>query len=866
MILGVLGMTALALSPAGNSVEFYVERTFDPRDTLDVDDPQAGQTFFVTFGFRDIVVPSAAPGMTGAAMYWTWDNSLVTLGQVTTLSPADFSFRTDNHPFDTPNNTIRIGASGTHTADTEMVIAQFTLTAAGAAEGVYELPLWLHIHTGWDESANTNVVFGTSNVYLAGATAPYWPVNRDFLRAANAPTVTAPTPIRIRAPYVDWLVRDVNEAADPEDIDRDELENLIRDNWNSDYRDGPGLGLFPDLDDLDLSDDDWDRILDSVLEGRDPNEYNTREEIRDRIREVLRELGLLDEGAHIMMQIVSAPSPAPTAFNLPSLTEVGLLSDEVYAGGTFQARVFLQDFTDLTTLSIPLEFNNDFITITNVDVGPAFTANNLEGMPWGNATVGFMNLLNSSGISDWNPATITGAERLFLTLQTTGNSDFSIPDMLETQAAGDDLLDVHHFFTITFRVADDIEDRVTGDTFPLFTPGVARAGEDHAEGTLFAYVDGYAPAWHFCMEDGGPVPSRVPHFPVIARLTRTPDVPTIDIYCEDREENLTGQTTEFDVNEEEDPLVRTVVVNPDNDFTVRIYRRNDAGTWVRIPNVSLPGQGITVDGDEVMFALDTPVGEYRIVAELDDYPGIDATHYVNIIDTTALYITITGTSTLFGKTRADVEEGSVWDFGVNRRYIDMGIRVELINIATGDVIEYTYTEPANTTRTPAANGNPAIAPENNFTMDVPINATVRDLLQSNGTMLRFTRRGPREVTRYGATVVVDEIYLITEVVLVGTAASAIVDGATIDLTRIVRLYAGAMFDARRVGAGDVALIRALVGNEADDYFQVFDINEYWGIDAGDFNSVSRSMGGHTRNEANRNYSFVVTPPAPVVTP
>ena len=219
-------------------------------------------------------------------------------------------------------------------------------------------------------------------------------------------------------------------------------------------------------------------------------------------------------------------------------------------------------------------------------------------------------------------------------------------------------------------------------------------------------------------------------------------------------------------------------------------------------------------------------------------------------------VTIEGRALLFGKTRSNVYNAAgavVWDFEANRYYIDLGILVELVNTVTGEVIHSDMTFEADST-----------AGANNFELTFNANAEIVALLQSNGgAMLRFTRRGEELVyrNRTGTTqeVYVDDMYLVTEVRFDG-AGAVVEDGSVISMTRSVVLYAGAFFEVDRVDLRDVSILRTLIGNTDPDFGR-FNINEYWGVNAGDLNSVSRSMGGHDRNAApaRASYAFTVTP-------
>jgi len=842
MILGMFGaMSAFAMSTRGNSITFVAGRT--DGGTLG-NAPAANQTFHVTFGFADIVTPRT--GMTGSAVYWAFDPAHVIFdGLVENHDSADFSFIQSG---DAGQPLLRVGSSGTQTADRDQITVRFRLTALGALQE--NIAVWLHIHDGWPYSGATELFFQSADVYYGGFAAMGNSAH-DFFAAATAPTLANPTLIPLAGPAVDELLRDINEAADVPP-NRDDLEDLIRDNWEA-----PGLGLNPDhldrLNELDPDGDFWDEILDAVIAGRVPGEYPTRDAVRDVINSVVREILGLTAGERIQFHITEMPSNliAPLS-DWPSLIDFGLENANVSVGGQYSMTVWLQGFEDMYTLSIPIEFDPTVVRIDSIDVGPAFGAG-LTGLhaPY------FAGLV---GIGDnWDIGTINPAGRFFLTLEVLpGHDGITVGEMMTANPA------IHQFFTVEFTVLPGAADAATSnDEIVLFRQGAMRNydDEDHGSGSLFGVEGtGTTPAGARYTGIGGfysgsPGTDFWGSAPVVFPTISFEGVPTIEIM--DGTNIVTGLTSTHNLETATAPLIRTTFVTPPNEPTTsRLYRNG-----VLVPNPAVYNITVTPDGT-FTFPLNAAEGSYEIVSRITS-TGEEANHFVNVIDTTITVVRIGGTAQLFGKTRSNIVNAAgetVWNFTANRNFIDMGIQVELINTATGDVI-------AGPVTTFAANTTGAFAElERNFELVVNADNDVLALLQTNGgTTLRFSRWGSETISRANPAGVVnndfvrDDRHLTTEVRLNGASAT-IVDGARINMTRAVVLYAGAFRNDDAVDMGDLALIRMLIGS-TDPSFSRFNINEYWGVNAGDLNSVSRSVLGHERNEqpARANYAFTVTP-------
>jgi len=850
MFLGLFGMAAFANPPSVHGNAVTLTATHVAGGTLGTTStPQAGQTFNVAFGIRTPVAGSGS--FSGWLMDWAFNNAHVQLVSIENHIGPQLIVTGHVGGVITPatiaqintNGIITTTASGTRTAGIDFFTATFALTATGAAQE--EVRFWIpDIVT---PGANM-VSFGEGaslRQYLNGVAS----VPAQYLwNAAFGPRIGSPMLVSLAVDAVDELLRDVNVAANVPP-NRGNLETLIRDNWGT-----PGLGLNPDHL-PELTPGDMNRILDEVIAGRVPGEYPTRDAIRDVINNVVRDVLGLTEGARIQFHITEAPSGLIAPMSYPSLVDFGMTNATISAGGTYTMTVWLQSFTDIEHLSIPIDFNPDLVTINSVVRGPAFPANidGFEAPGFGGLTGATTGPIADRG---WDADIINASGRLFLTLNVPSGVDtLTIPEMMAATPA------THHFFTVSFTVSEDAADFATAaNQIVLFTQGAQRSYDNglHSSGSLFGTEAMPAAGANFTEIDyigsvtWGSAPVVFPPF----TFNRAPE-----IQIRDGATNVTGETSTHNLETATVPLVRTTWVGDyTGPTTSRLYRNG-----VLVPNPATYNISILPGGTFVFPVGANPAaeGSYRIVSQITS-TGAEADHFVNVIDTTAIFIYIRGTAQLFGKTRSNVYNAAgavVWNFEANRMFIDMGIEVELINTATGERIG----EPVTTT---AANTTGAFATlEQNFNLRVPVDAATRALLQSNGgTTLRFTRRGEATMPRANAAgvvtanTVVDDAYLVTDVLLVGNASSQIVNGAVINMTRSTVLYAGAFWEADRVDMRDVALVRALIGN-TEPYFRRVNINEYWGVNAGDLNSVSRSVNGHDRIAAplRANYAFTVAP-------
>jgi len=303
-------------------------------------------------------------------------------------------------------------------------------------------------------------------------------------------------------------------------------------------------------------------------------------------------------------------------------------------------------------------------------------------------------------------------------------------------------------------------------------------------------------------------------------LTDNEDDPTLLSVGEEFEFSAVVYRAEYDLEDPANPK------NTEYDWTdVRISVWNaglEEWEWV----VADPSYYDLTDGVFTPFVA----GRFRLTATSDDIaarPGLYAHTYVFVTGR----LNLEGRFTLAGKFEFNVYDWQ-WNHGDTMRdIVNAGILVELIDMETN-----TRIHPDAYTRTDGL-GNWSLT-------NVLIDADLIDVFaEPNRIRLRASRRG--EYDRDGAgNFVRTEGYLNAEIGL-NTVGGGVAFDSTIFIVPHVRLHPGAFMPDDLLPGGvrnnvtsfDVSLIRALVGSEATGLSQAFDVNEIWGIDIHDFNSV-----------------------------
>jgi len=500
--------------------------------------------------------------------------------------------------------------------------------------------------------------------------------------------------------------------------------------------------------------------------------------------------------------------------------------ETVFPGQVIEANIFLQDIENADSLTIPLAFDPDLIEITGLEFGPAAILGNLTYLPTGNNEVSFF-------AQQFMPSTRTNLEVInddgmfFLTLNASvvaGNSYLvNAPTMVDP--INNDYTNTNHFFTIIFRVSEDLLPTQFG-MVDLFEPQTAVDARFANSLNLWGSPPVPGEATYVTRNELGQLPAH--RAPIILNPV---ELVSIEIRAEDGTA-LTSNSTELNVADGDTlELTASLIGSPatiTDGYTWTVFRYNTVSNEYDIA-VTIPGSGWTLPsgGDNIRFEP-TTIGRYRIIATSVSHPTVRDYHYVTVIDEVEAVLTITGTALLYGIRRYDVAAAG-WTWATNQVTVDAGIRVEFVHIASGDVVATTYT--ANR---PGGAGT-------NYELEVELTSEIVDGLR-NATpvyMLRFTRRYVENGSR-------DARFLVMEMPLRILGGDLTVDTG-VEITGLTVLAAGAFFESDRVASRDVTVIRALVGIvDGSGDLDIFDINQILGVDPGDYASVLSSLGRNPR--------------------
>jgi len=242
------------------------------------------------------------------------------------------------------------------------------------------------------------------------------------------------------------------------------------------------------------------------------------------------------------------------------------------------------------------------------------------------------------------------------------------------------------------------------------------------------------------------------------------------------------------------------------------------------------------------------VGTYRLRAISNRYEDDLIANIYFIVGRDAT-ITISGAAMLAGKQRSTLPQ---YGFTNIRANMDAGILVQLIE-TDDDGVETVITRTmTNTTPMHAVTGATVIDSFNsNFSIEIPLEVMEAIIAESDPEYSRFMLRFSR-LDRPDIGIPANplsnraESYLVSEIVLYSDGAFDMLDGGVVIENRIM-LIPGAFvspgpnkFD---ISIADVNTIRGVVGR-SDEFLgtTIFNINEYLGVDGGDFSTVLGFLG------------------------
>ena len=234
-------------------------------------------------------------------------------------------------------------------------------------------------------------------------------------------------------------------------------------------------------------------------------------------------------------------------------------------------------------------------------------------------------------------------------------------------------------------------------------------------------------------------------------------------------------------------------------------------------------------------------GTYRFVASSFAHPELTDEITIRVTSN----VTIKGKAMLSGKQRTPISE---YDYSIVRAEMDEGIIVELIEYL--DEIDPITKSPKEKVISAAITDNTVMTGVNdaaatyNYTIDVDEDTSSKFIESTRALpkfILRFTKIGVS-----GEFNMREESYLCAELIIDGENA-AIEPNHVIEIKQRVYLVAGSFLVAGKskvtVTAADLSTIKAHVGNtDIGAQTEMFNINEYLGVDAADYSTVLRYVG------------------------
>ena len=493
-------------------------------------------------------------------------------------------------------------------------------------------------------------------------------------------------------------------------------------------------------------------------------------------------------------------------------------------GEEYEMKVYLSDMQGIDSLTLPMEFDRSVVQIVNLALGDAWTNTgdyNIDPIYSKASNPGKNAAMYEAGNSTLKLNEVNTLGAFLLTFESFNGARIDIGGIDSPINSLE-----NHFFTVTFRVKDDAAYGSTTGFGPTGKLQTITSADILAEinGTTVQAVA------HNVMVGGND--KGVQMFSVgLGSVANQPKVAQ-------REINITAPVTnENNYNMPANvPSVGLDCDVLDPDFAALIG--NDV-IWT----VIAPSGADVTDAVLIGKATKTPTftpnmsGEYKVYVDASNplYAGKGYGSWITI--TVAGGATISGRAMLMGKYR---EASPIFTYTSRGNALDAGIKVELVEGKITDPItaQTIIGKPVYTAGTITAKAGI----DCNFTL-VLSEAVVDNISgKTKDYFLRFTRIGLAEDGSNNR----EESYLVAELEIT-KATSSVTRNADLVLDKVVYLSAGAFSGAGAgkidISASDVNTIKNLVGSttdgSADSISEMFNINEYSNVDAGDLSNVRK---------------------------
>ena len=529
------------------------------------------------------------------------------------------------------------------------------------------------------------------------------------------------------------------------------------------------------------------------------------------------------------------PAKFPSLFSITPLSEAKYLE----RGKEYTTNVYLSDMSGIDSFTLPMEFDTDVIEIVNLDLGAAWQNTtdykllpiySSAGSQAGKAAAAYE--AGNASLKLTENVNKTGA--FILTFESADGSDINIGGISNPIDPAK-----NHFFTITYRVKDDAPyDAPTGlgatgklagiTTYDWLSRIDGSSIHAIAHNVMNAVGDDMGTR-HYAVSLGADQPVVLQkEINIIAPVTNENNY---DMPSTEAMKVLTAEVigTKFDAIIGNDLVWSVIDPTGNTTRTDTVLSGHTTGSaTARTPEFRPEMSGV-----------------YKIYVDSanPDYQGSGTWITITVEGGAAIY----GQAMLSGKYRGTT---SVYGYSSRGAALDAGIKVELVEgtqgVGLGEIVKGVYTYTTGT-----------VAQENslNYNFILPIPEVIVDEITkpvpTKEYYLRFTRIGVPENATSGR----EESYLLAELVIDST--SAIARNAKVSISTPIYLSAGA-FSAPSVTKNeitslDVNTIKNLVGADTDNLTpdaeaisEMFNINEYANVDAGDLANVRRFQ-GNTKN-------------------
>ena len=487
---------------------------------------------------------------------------------------------------------------------------------------------------------------------------------------------------------------------------------------------------------------------------------------------------------------------------------------EIYPGEVYTMNVYLNDLANFGAIAIPLKFNNAAIEITGITPGAAYTSafEPTYSIAGSDVTEGIKSY--EAFNNDFSLADVNKDGQFLLTFSKKDGNDITLSDLSDPSTSAS----THHFFTITFAVKTDDPDSLLPTVIgqktnfqPTTAFGTMASDLAILNGTgrdviVFHGLNG--------LDDVAPT-----YLKTTVNMNPTICEKSLEIILPDDDGDYEMNLSDVSVGLTALPEGSAAVTGGAFDWTVLAP---DGTTDVTSTTITA-GQGTLMPTFKPAEGGDYTV---TVISRVD--PSLKDT----IIITVKTTLTISGYAKLSAKYRgATISE---YPYTPDLQIMDQGIKVELVKLATTSPVaaEKVIGDAVYTQRGSFTKGTKLC----NFTLPVPEEVVADGL---NKYMVRLTRIG-FPVGTVTPDNIREESYLCAEM---SFAAGAVSANADVVVDKDIYLIAGAFVapGATKIGLtnNDVNTLKALVGTLQGQQSEIYDINEYAGIDAGDLLNVRK---------------------------